>query len=88
MRKVFTCKSQIPDSFPFVIEREFSQEAAQGYEDYVLSKQKPGNNNMIVAIAQNLDFTQGVDHMNQVLSYDRLVYFGYIYEESGLLESG
>ena len=23
--------------------------------------------------------------MNQVISFDRLVYFGYIYEESGLL---
>ena len=32
-----------------------------------------------------MDFTQGVDHMNQVISYDRLVYFGYIFEESGLL---
>ena len=40
---------------------------------------------MVTAIAQALDFTGGVDHMNQVLSYDRLVYFGYIYEESGLL---
>ena len=23
VRKIFTCKNQIPDSFPFVIEREF-----------------------------------------------------------------
>ena len=36
-------------------------------------------------LAQNMDFSSGVDHMNQVLSFDRLVYFGYIFEESGLL---
>ena len=40
VRKVFTSKNQIPDSFPFVIEREFGNEAAQNYEDYVSSKAK------------------------------------------------
>jgi len=38
----------------------------------------------VEALAPALDFTQGVDHMNQVISYDRLVYFGYIFESSGL----
>ena len=33
---------------------------------------------------QKLDFGTGVDHMNQVLSFDRLVYFGYIFEQAGL----
>ena len=37
VRRVFTCKSQIPDSFPYVIEREFGPEHAQGYEEYVQS---------------------------------------------------
>ena len=37
VRKVCTCKSQVPDSFPFVLEREFGQEAAQGYENYIES---------------------------------------------------
>jgi hypothetical protein len=32
-----------------------------------------------------MDFNSGVDHMNQVVSYERLVYFGYIFEKSGLL---
>ena len=38
VRRVFTSKSQVPDSFPYVIEREFGVEQAQGYEDYVLQK--------------------------------------------------
>ena len=38
VRRVFTCKNQVPDSFPFVIEREFSQQAAQAYEDYIVSR--------------------------------------------------
>jgi hypothetical protein len=32
-----------------------------------------------------MDFNSGIDHMNQVVSYERLVYFGYIFEKSGLL---
>lgn len=83
VRRVFTCKSQIPDSFPYVIEREFGAEQAQGYEEYVQNHQKAGN--QIENLVQSLDFGTGVDHMNQVMSFDRLVYFGYIFEESGLL---
>lgn len=83
VRRVFTCKSQVPDSFPYVIEREFGPEQAQGYEDYVASNQKPGF--AVENLAQSLEFGSGVDHMNQVLSMERLIYFGYIFEESGLL---
>lgn len=36
-------------------------------------------------LEKTLEFGQGIDHMNQVISFDRLVYFGYIYENSGLL---
>jgi len=75
----------VPDSFPYVIEREFGHEHSQGYEDYVLQTQKPGM--MVENIAQNMEFGTGIDHMNQVISFDRLVYFGYIYEESGLLSA-
>jgi hypothetical protein len=32
-----------------------------------------------------MEFATGVDFMNQVFSFDRLEYFGYIYEEAGLL---
>ena len=84
VRKVCSCKNQIPDSFPFVLEKEFGPEAAQGYEEYVVGNQK----NSLVQIeplAQALEFGTGVDHINQVLSYHRLIYFGYIFEESGLL---
>lgn len=83
VRKVVTCKAQVPDSFPFVIEREFGPESAQGYEEYIESTQRPGTLE-VESLAQNLEFGTGVDHMNQVLSFDRLVYFGYIYERAGL----
>ena len=32
-----------------------------------------------------MDFSSGVDHMNQVISHERLTYFGYIFEETGML---
>ena len=48
VRKVFTCKSQIPDSFPFVIEREFGPEAAGKYEEYVSGRMR--SNDQIVTI--------------------------------------
>ena len=73
----------MPDSFPYVLEREFGPEQAQGYENYVASTAKQGS--QVDNLTQNMDFSSGVDHMNQVLSFDRLVYFGYIFEESGLL---
>ena len=37
VRRVFTCKAQVPDSFPYVVEREFGPDQAQGYEEYVQS---------------------------------------------------
>ena len=69
-----------------MIEREFGNEAAQNYEDYVASKAK-NTGDQIVGIKSDLDFVSGVDHMNQVMSFDRLTYFGYLYEEAGLLNA-
>ena len=83
VRKVFTSRHQVPDSFPFVIEREFGANFARGYEEYLIQRQKPTT--MIENIDKNMDFAAGIDHMNQVVSFDRLVYFGYICEESGLV---
>ena len=86
IRRVCTCKCQVPDSFGFVIEREFGQEASNGYEEYVQQyfNSKNGTNE-IEQLQSSFDFPSGVDHMNQVISYERLEYFGYIYEEAGLL---
>jgi len=68
----------IPDSFPFVLEREFGPEAAQGYESYA-EKQTT------VQMETVLNYTTGVDYMNQVISYDRLVFFGRLQEKAGLV---
>lgn len=62
VRRVFTCKNQAPDSFPYVIEREFGEIHSQGYEEYVLQTQKQGIG--IENIDKTLEFGQGVDHMN------------------------
>jgi hypothetical protein len=40
----------------------------------------------IDAIDAKIDFGQGVEHMNQVIAYERLLYFGYIFEQSGMLQ--
>ena len=42
VRRVFTSKNQVPDSFPYVLEREFGAAHSQGYEDYIMQTQKPG----------------------------------------------
>ena len=42
VRRVFTSKNQVPDSFPYVLEREFGAVHSQGYEDYIMQTQKPG----------------------------------------------
>jgi len=67
-----------------VIEREFGEADARGYEEYV----RESNQQRMIQIDQldaKMDFNSGIDHMNQVVSYERLVYFGYIFEKSGLL---
>ena len=66
-----------------MIEREFGAESAQGYEEYIESTTRPGSL-QVEQLEQKLEFGTGVDYMNQVLSFDRLVYFGFIFEQSGL----
>ena len=39
----------------------------------------------IEALDPKLDFAASIDHMNQVVSFERLIYFGYIFEKSGML---
>lgn len=84
VRKILTQKNQIPDSFQYVIEREFGETDARAYEEYV----RESNGQRLIQVEQldaKIDFNSGIDHMNQVVSYERLVYFGYIFEKSGLL---
>lgn len=35
LRRITTCQCQIPDSFQFVIEKEFGENHARAYEDYI-----------------------------------------------------
>ena len=60
IRKIYTLKSQLPDSFPYVIERDFGEEVALEFEQYVASSQ----HKQIENLDKNLNFQIGVDHMN------------------------
>jgi hypothetical protein len=71
-------KFQIPDSFPYVIERDFGEEQALEFEQYVTSSNHQSIDNM----DKNMNFNVGVDHMNQVVSFERIIYFGYIQEQA------
>jgi hypothetical protein len=76
IRRVLTTKHQVPDSFPYVIERDYGEELALEFEQYVASN----DHQSIENLDKNLNFTVGVDHMNQVVSFERIIYFGYIQE--------
>ena len=41
----------------------------------------------IEPLPSNLNFANGVDYMNQVISYDRLIFFGHLQESQGLLSA-
>mmetsp|Transcript_37009 Transcript_37009/g.56749 ORF Transcript_37009/g.56749 Transcript_37009/m.56749 type:complete len:121 (+) Transcript_37009:327-689(+) len=75
-------KCQVPDSFPYIIERDFSDTVAVEFEEYVAQCQQASR---YFADIEGLDMFQnfqvGVKHMNQVVSFDRLVYFGFIQQE-------
>jgi hypothetical protein len=79
-----TCKNQVPDSFPFVLEREFGNEAASNYETYIQNQQlnglKQSYSSNIDQLSAAMNFATGVDYMNQVLCYDRLQFFGNLQE--------
>jgi hypothetical protein len=78
LRRVATYKAEIPDSFQYVIEKEFGEQAALGYEQCVVLK-------LVEPVEPKLDFAHGIDHLNQIVSHDRLVYFGFIFEQAGML---
>lgn len=86
LRRVMTCKQSVPDSFQFVIEREFGEEHARGYEEYVQQAMLEATRGQTVEpLDPKMDFGVNVDHMNQVISFERLTYFGYVFEETGML---
>ena len=43
LRKVMAMKFQVPDSFPYIIERDFSEQTALEYEGYVAKYQQQNN---------------------------------------------
>lgn len=68
-----------------MIEREFGEKQAQNYEEYV-SQSNSLRNVQVEQLDPKIEFNASVDHMNQVIAYERLLYFGYIFESSGMLQ--
>ena len=60
IRRIMTTKNQMPDSFPYVIERDYGEEMALEFEQYVASSDHQNLENL----DKNLNFQVGVDHMN------------------------
>ena len=76
LRRICTTKHQLPDSLPYVIERDYGEDIALEFEQYVASSDHQNIENL----DKQLNFQVGVDHMNQVVSFERIIYFGYIQE--------
>ena len=76
MRRILTTKHQLPDSFPYVIEKDFGDEVAVEFEQYVANSDQMNIENL----DKTYNFQVGVDHMNQVVSFERIIYFGFIQE--------
>ena len=41
----------------------------------------------VEALDPKLNFQSGVDYMNQVMSYERLLYFGHLQETTGIVSA-
>ena len=73
---MLTTRHQLPDSFPYVIERDYGEQTALDFEQYV------GAGMNIDNLDKKHNFNMGVDHMNQVVSFERIVYYGFIQEQA------
>lgn len=79
VRRVLSTKHQVPDSFPYVIEKDFGEDIAVDFENYVHGERSQAQ---VETLEKNFNFAIGVDHMNQVITFERLIYFGYIQEQA------
>lgn len=65
-----------------MVERKFGKEIGKEFE-MAVSHYKQGNQvvNKVENLPRKDEFKNGVEHMNQVIAYERLVYFGYLQEK-------
>ncbi|CDW78155.1 UNKNOWN [Stylonychia lemnae] len=75
LRKVMTMKTQIIDNTSLWLEREYGQEISQEYE-----QQFGAVDFSAEELAGNMNFTNGVDFINQVISFDKILFWGYLME--------
>ena len=81
IRRIFTTRNQIPDTMPLLIGREFGREYASAYEQHVRENEGPDTH--VEILPKSFDYIMGVDHVNQVVSYERLFFMGHIEEAHG-----
>jgi hypothetical protein len=89
LKKILLTRFQLPDSFPFIVEQKFGQQVARDFEWSVIQYRDDKNKPLIHELPQFLDFKQGVAHMNQVITYERMLLYAQIqevYQDPELLE--
>eukprot|EP00347_Sterkiella_histriomuscorum_P023813 403333301 len=75
LRKIMTMKGQVVDHTAHMLEREYGPEIAQEYE-----QQFGGVDYQAEELQGNMNFTSGVEYMNQVISFDKIIFWGYLME--------
>ena len=72
-------RSQVFDTTGNWIAREYGDEAAQEYEERFLANEGQGYGApQQEDLPNNLNFNAGVEFINQVVSYDRIIFWGYL----------
>jgi hypothetical protein len=74
-------RSQIFDTTAALLQRDYGMEVAQEYEDRFLVSDAQGygvGHPGVEDLPNNLNFNSGVEFVNQVITYDRVIFWGYV----------
>ncbi len=80
IRKVITMRSQLFDMTGQWLQREYGMEVAQDFDERFSQQSGPGTYGQpqIEDLPNNLNFNTGVDFINQVITYERVLFWGYL----------
>jgi hypothetical protein len=82
-----TMRTQLVDQTGNLLMREYGDEVAQEYEERFLAEDlgSPFGEPQIEDMPNNVNFNAGVEYINQVVSYDRITFWGYLMD---MIKSG
>jgi hypothetical protein len=82
-----TMRTQLVDQTGNFLMREYGDEVAQEYEERFLAEDlgSPFGEPQIEDMPNNVNFNAGVEYINQVVSYDRITFWGYLMD---MIKSG